>query len=515
MPGGRRSAGSTLAERLGESGPLYVEIGHALSLRPDLAPDGEWPALQRMTLRCPPLPAAAVRGLLTAAYGRPPDEVFDSFSPAPTRSEALVQVHDAVVDGEPVQVKLLRPGAREQVADVDGWRKGLRRALGGGRSGAEGAESISGELEQWLGRRVDLAGEQRALEHLASLDATPWEVLPATLPALCEPGVLVIEKIAGVGLPELGLASQGASATPAAVAGDTEQIAASVVAAILGQVLRRGWLQADFVAANVVGLPGGRITFLDYAHLLEVPASTARAQLGYLAAVFDGEVTHMFPPLDRDVSTAPGDVADFRRALLRTVGRDAPGRVALERPDSPAGEGASRPERFLVDLLTMSRHSRVPLAAGSAPIYGALVAALAASRAVSGTAVAESTGRAFLRTARLQAMNDTFRPERLEEAGASLVSFFRDTPGQLHQLLSDLADGTFSLNVTSGESPGSERARDARVRLVVAAVCSIGLAVLLAIPHLPRPAGISLAWPLGVLLGLDYVWIAARWRRLR
>ena len=52
-------------------------------------------------------------------------------------------------------------------------------------------------------------------------------------------------------------------------------------------------------------------------------------------------------------------------------------------------------------------------------------------------------------------VGDAIRSEQLEETGANLVALLRDSPGQVHQLLSDLSDGSFSLNVTATESRAS------------------------------------------------------------
>ena len=113
-------------------------------------------------------------------------------------------------------------------------------------------------------------------------------------------------------------------------------------------------------------------------------------------------------------------------------------------------------------------------------------------------------------------VGDAFRSEQLEEAGANLVSLVHDSPGQVHQLLSDLADGSFSLNVSATESRATTRARhDARARLLVAAVCAVGLSVIVSAPGLPHPGGVSIAWPLGAALAVLYAWIFIAWRRLK
>ena len=104
--------------------------------------------------------------------------------------------------------------------------------------------------------------------------------------------------------------------------------------------------------------------------------------MDYLAAVFDRDLPHMLPPLDRRQMATAGDLADFRRALLRTVGRQpGNGAVAGQNGDENTDEygeiGDAGPRGFLFQVLTLSRAFNVPLATGT-PGYRALAAARAA-----------------------------------------------------------------------------------------------------------------------------------------
>ncbi|HXW80345.1 MAG TPA: AarF/UbiB family protein [Acidimicrobiales bacterium] len=522
-----RQQGPSLAQRLADSGPLYLEIGHALSLRPDLVPTAEWRPLTQQSWRRAPLPGGTVVDLVSAALGRPPTRVFDSFEMLPVRSGALVQVHQAVLDGEPVHVKLLRPGARQLVEDDAAWRKELQKLLGRGGDGRGSSAVVEDYIEQWLKRGTNLKEELGVVESLRSRRTGPWEALPEPYPEMSGADILVTQRLVGVPLAQLAPASSAAGAGGAA-GGEppgwgpvtSDQVGQIIVRAVLGQVTRRGWLQTDFVASNILSLPSGRIAYFDHCHVVDVPASTARQQVDYLAAVFDRDLPHMLPPLDRRQTAAAGDLADFRRALLRTVGRQPGNGGAAGRNGDGTGDGYDEiadggQREFLVQVLALSRSFKVPLATGSPGIYGAVIAALGCAEGLCGSEAVEATGRSALRDARLQLVGDAIRSEQLEETGANLVSLLRDSPGQVHQLLSDLADGSFSLNVTATESRASARSRDARARLVVAAVCAVGLSVLVSAPDLPHPGGVSVAWPLGAALAVLYGWIFWAWRRLK
>jgi hypothetical protein len=106
-------------------------------------------------------------------------------------------------------------------------------------------------------------------------------------------------------------------------------------------------------------------------------------------------------------------------------------------------------------------------------------------------------------------------PEGSEQEKLTVMSLLRESPGQVQKLLSDLADGSFSLNVYVAETPQVVRHRNRRSRLLVGAIASVSIALLITVPNLPRPFGVSLALPLSVLLAALYGWLALGWWRLR
>jgi hypothetical protein len=92
----------------------------------------------------------------------------------------------------------------------------------------------------------------------------------------------------------------------------------------------------------------------------------------------------------------------------------------------------------------------------------------------------------------------------------SVFNLIRNSPGQLEQILAELADGRFSINTVTVESSRTARARDRRAGLIVAAILSVGLAILLTRPVLPVVAGVSLGWPIGIVLAVLYLAILGR-----
>lgn len=111
----------TTAERLTlafeELGPTYVKLGQLLATRPDLVPPSFSAEFKRLQDRVTPFSFAEARAVLNEQYG---DylEVFSTFSETPLASASIAQVYIATLkSGEPVVVKVQRPGIQKQIGE--------------------------------------------------------------------------------------------------------------------------------------------------------------------------------------------------------------------------------------------------------------------------------------------------------------------------------------------------------------------------------------------------------------
>jgi hypothetical protein len=97
-----------------------------------------------------------------------------------------------------------------------------------------------------------------------------------------------------------------------------------------------------------------------------------------------------------------------------------------------------------------------------------------------------------------------------------LNELMRSGPGNIQQLLTDLADSRFVLSVRSHESEQTRYAANQRTRLVALAIISMSLALLLLLSATQfggwRAAVNKTLW---ILLVGVFVWMAIIWRRLR
>lgn len=94
-----------------EMGGVLIKIGQFFSVRVDLLPPEVTEELSGLQDEVPPVEFSGIVAQIAEDFGRPVEAVFSEISPVPIGSASLAQVHQArLPDGEPVVVKVLRPG---------------------------------------------------------------------------------------------------------------------------------------------------------------------------------------------------------------------------------------------------------------------------------------------------------------------------------------------------------------------------------------------------------------------
>ncbi|HEC91302.1 MAG TPA: 2-polyprenylphenol 6-hydroxylase, partial [Alphaproteobacteria bacterium] len=116
IPGKRLTGrpGQRLARALPECGPSFIKLGQALSTRSDLLGEKMAADMAELRDRLAPFPAAEARAAIEAEFGRPVDDLFETFEDEAIAAASIAQVHFARTrDGRDVAVKVLRPGIEE------------------------------------------------------------------------------------------------------------------------------------------------------------------------------------------------------------------------------------------------------------------------------------------------------------------------------------------------------------------------------------------------------------------
>jgi len=269
-----------------------------------------------------PLSPRAVERALRDAWGVKPSDELDELDPDPVAVTPTAQVHQGVLDGSPVAVKLLRPGlaasARQDLVLLDG----LLGPLGTAFPGID-PRALIREFRERVLDELDLeheASSQRRFHR--ALRSHPFLTVPAPVTRLTREGVLVSDWVDGV---------------PISSAPDPDAAAARLLVFVVGAA-RFGVMHADPDLDDVLVLPDGRLAILDFgATRTVVPERVASVQAALDAFAADdaaglGVALAKLGALPESEGAAVIEVA--RHILGELAG---PGRARL---DTPAVIGA-------------------------------------------------------------------------------------------------------------------------------------------------------------------------------
>jgi ubiquinone biosynthesis protein len=243
----REPLGVRLREALEELGPIFVKFGQALSVRPDLLPPEVALELAKLQDQVPPFAAEQAAAALSAAFGRPVEEVFAEFERTPLAAASIAQVHGARLhDGTAVVVKVLRPNVGALIQrDVE-----VLRALAAlaERYWPEAYRlhpvEVVAEFEKTLRVELDLMREAaNAAQLKRNFAGSELLYVPDIYWDYCRPGVLTLERIAGVQVDDIeALRAAGA---------DIKRLAENGVEIFFTQVFRHNFFHADMHPGNI------------------------------------------------------------------------------------------------------------------------------------------------------------------------------------------------------------------------------------------------------------------------
>lgn len=534
-----------LLERLG---PTYVKIGQFLALRPDLLPRDYSEELIGLLDRVPAFPWSAAREVITEDLGASPEELFEYINPRPVAAASMAQTHVARLrDGTEVAVKVQRPGLREQV------RRDLRRARvvaraldATGVSLVVSPKDLIEELGWWIVEELDMHHELRNMTRLYELTGdSPYERIPRPYPSLSGGRVLTSEYLRGIPLSVLLAHVRSGRPEDAErvdrLGIDLDALAEALISAVFRQVFRYQFFHADVHPGNILALPGGRIGFLDFGLCDYLDENVRQGQLQYLAAAYSGSVDEMFDALlDILVPGEDTDITAFRRAFtaetrtwmsrMRIAGavaavnsgldERAPG-AEWDQDRGPADYGARDEDmksplgQWMVATMRTVRRHGLQLPPRVLSMYRTLLTAETVATQLGADADLRSVGRNFFTRLRVEEEIRALGPEQWQSSAASMLSLLRDSPRQLHRILSDLSEGRLVLTMNVSESFGMARAHKRRTRLLSTSIITVSVALLLTAADLPNVFGVSVAWPLGIWLAGMYASTIVLWLRLK
>jgi ubiquinone biosynthesis protein len=298
-------------ETFEELGLTFLKFGQVLAMRRDLLPDAYVDELDLLLDQLPALDFDAVRATVEAELGAPLTKLFASFSETPLAAATIAQVHEATLqDGRHVAVKVQRPGLEEMIA-TDVAALAYLVALGESlfpRLRALDLPVLVSEFANSLNRETDFSHEARSIMLFrTALVDIPDLWIPDVVAECSSENVLTMEFSAGERV------DLYASAHPEAM----PRLINTLVRLMLQTIFEEGLFHADPHSGNVLVLPDGRLSLLDFGMTGELDESMRESMTLLLEAVVKGDAR---AATDAYLEMAPlGSEKVNRAALLMDI----------------------------------------------------------------------------------------------------------------------------------------------------------------------------------------------------
>ncbi len=272
--------GERLAEALQALGPTFIKLGQALSTRADLFGEEVTQDLAVLRDKLPPFSAETAREIIEEELERPVEELFQSFDDTPVAAASIAQVHFAVSKkGDPVAVKVLRPGIEEQfAADLEllFWMAGIAdRTL-------EQAErlkllQVAQTIADMVHVEMDLRMEAAAASELYdNFKDDQGFIVPRVDWSRTSRRVMTLERVHGTNIAD--------TKALRAEKQDLQAICQKAAEIFFKQVFRDGFFHADMHPGNLFIAENGDIIAVDFGIMGRVEPETRL----YLADILEG-----------------------------------------------------------------------------------------------------------------------------------------------------------------------------------------------------------------------------------
>lgn len=304
-----------LRRRLERLGPTYIKLGQILSLREDLLPKSITNELKHLLNRLPVVPLPVLVAIIEKDLKRSVDEAFLDIDPVPLGSASIGQTHRATTrDGDPVIVKVVKPGIRETLERDARLLRMLGRILQLLIPQFQPRQLVD-EFCDYTLREVDLRREADNAETFsANFTDEPDVAFPAIYRDLSGRSVLTMEFFDGVS-PDSPEAQQLSEE-------ERRHLTDLGAQSIIRMLYRDGFFHADLHPGNLLILPGPRIGFIDLGMVGRLDEELRRTLLYYYFALVMGDAENSARYLAAIATPGPGaNVAGFRREVTEIASR--------------------------------------------------------------------------------------------------------------------------------------------------------------------------------------------------
>jgi len=272
-----------IRETFEELGLTFLKLGQVLAMRRDLLPDAYIQELEQLHDQLPAMGMDAVRSKVEAELGSPLTERFASFSETPLAAATIAQVHEATLpDGRRVAVKVQRPDLGAIIStDIAAltYLTTLAEKLSP-RLRALDLPVLVSEFANSLHRETDFYHEARSIILFrTALTDIPELWIPDVVSHCSSDKVLTMEFSAGERIDLY--AKRHPEAIPQAIQ--------TLVRLTLQTIFEEGMFHADPHSGNVLVLPDGRLSLLDFGMTGELDEPMRDSLTLLLEAVIKGD----------------------------------------------------------------------------------------------------------------------------------------------------------------------------------------------------------------------------------
>ncbi|WP_135663574.1 ABC1 kinase family protein [Halorhabdus rudnickae] len=315
----RRDRADKLLQSLLTLGPTFIKLGQLLSTRPDVLPPEYVAEFTKLQDRVPPAEWDEARGVLNEELG-PIDERFSDFDTEAISGASLGQVYYAEVEGDPVAVKVRRPGVEDLVeADLRVVRWLLPVVLyfvDDARSFS--LETLADEFTTTIREEMDYRREARMLTEIRSNFTDDDRIkIPPVVESHSTGRVLTMEYVEGTKITDVEeLDRQGI---------DRTRLAETLERAYFQMIVEDGVYHADPHPGNLAVQADGTLVFYDFGMSGRVDSFIQNKIIDFYMAVAEQDIDAILDALIEMGTLSPEADRQVMAEVLELAIADARG----------------------------------------------------------------------------------------------------------------------------------------------------------------------------------------------